>query len=68
MGNHSILLKKNIINKKLRTGKMKLEEKKKLFNKMVIIFNDLLSWFYVKLWNSLVNHKTSMGLERGLSH
>lgn len=68
MGNHSILLKKNIINKKLRTGKMKLEEKKKLFNKMVIIFNDLLPWFYVKLWNSLVNHKTSMGLERGLSH
>lgn len=68
MGNHSILLKKNIINKKLKTGKMKLEEKKKLFNKMVILFNDLLHWFYVKLWNCSVNHKTSMGLESGLSH
>lgn len=43
MMNHSILLKKNIIiNKKLRKGKMELEEKKKLFNKMVLLFNDLL--------------------------
>lgn len=43
MGNHNILLKKNIINKKLKTGKMKLEEKKKLFNKIVIF----LMTFYI---------------------